>query len=240
MSEQQLPPRPAPPRRVGDVVQRWLAWFGVARLVLAAISVLVVSTGMFWLVRAEPPPAEAGLPMATSPASDVVSDAAVPTTTPTPASTAADEAPHPLVVHVAGAVRSPGVYELDAAARVDDAVHAAGGPVGDADLDGLNLAAPLVDGQRVYVPVDGEIDPSSVPAGVPTSGPDGAAASGPLDLNSATASELESLPGVGPATAAAIVEDRERNGPFATVDELDRVPGIGPAKLASLRDLVTV
>jgi competence protein ComEA len=237
MSEPQLPPRPAPPRSFTDVVRRWLAWVGLARLVVAAVSVAVVSAGLLWLVRSEPPPVEASLPMVS---------ASVPAATlPDPATTVAGpgdpvSGAAGVVVHVAGAVRRTGVYELDVGARVDDAVHAAGGPVGDADLDGLNLAAPLVDGQRVYVPLAGEVDPAAVPSGDPAGAADGAAPTGPVDLNTATVEQLESLPGVGPATAAAIVDDRARNGPYASVDDLDRVAGIGPAKLAALRDLVTV
>jgi competence protein ComEA len=239
MSEPQLPPRPAPPQRLGDVARRWIAWFGLGRLILAAVSVVTVSVGLFWLVRTEPPPVEASLPMAATPAPSV--------TLPVPGQAATVEGPTDVasdaprvIVHVAGAVRAPGVYELDDGARVDDAVRTAGGPVGEADLDGLNLAAPVVDGQRVYVPVVGEVDPASVPSGMPVDGTDGTASSGPVDLNTATVEELESLPGVGPATAAAIVDDRDRNGPFASVDDLDRVSGIGPAKLAALRDLVAV
>ena len=237
MSEPQLPPRPAPPQRPFDVVQRWLAWVGLGRLVLAAVSVGVVSAGLFWLVRTEPPPVEASLPMtaATPPATTLPP--------PEPPGLPADTdiaATTRLIVHVAGAVVSPGVHELDAGARVLDAVRAAGGPDGDADLDGLNLASPLVDGQRVYVPVAGEVDPASVPSGAAAGASEPVGPTGPLDLNTATAELLESLPGVGPATAAAIVDDRDRNGPFASVDDLDRVPGIGPAKLAALRDLVTV
>ena len=108
-----------------------------------------------------------------------------------------------------------------------DAVTVAGGPIADADLDGLNLAAPLADGQRVYVPHAGEVDPAAVPSGGPAapaeSGDD--VHRGPVNVNTATADELEALPGVGPATAAAIVDDRTRNGPFVSVDDLERVPG---------------
>ena len=242
MSEARVPPRPGPPQRFGDLVRRWLAWVGVARLVLAMVSVAVVVAGLYWLVRTEPPPVEASLPMASVPTPTATMSPPPPdhaaTTVPQPAP--ASEDPMRAIVHVAGAVARPGVYELDEWARVDDAVRAAGGPTSDADLDGLNLAAPIVDGQRVYVPVDGEIDPATVPSGAIATPADAGGASGPVDLNTATVEQLESLPGIGPATAAAIVDDRDRNGPFASVEDLDRVPGIGPAKLGALRDLVSV
>jgi competence protein ComEA len=227
-----LPPRPDPPRHLVDTLRAWLAWFGPARLIASALAVAVVVAGGAWLVRAPAPAPEAGLPVAT---------AAEPTITlPPPGSTAVDStSPATVIVHVAGAVRRPGVHELATWARVHTAIDAAGGATPDADLDGLNLASPLADGQRIYVPVAGEVDPASVPtwvpgADVPVTDP------GPLDLNRAGAADFEALPGVGPATAAAIIDDRARNGPFASVDDLDRVPGIGPAKLAALRDLVTV
>ena len=240
----EIPPRPQPPRRVSDTLQGWFAWFGLARLLLSAVCVLAVVAGVAWLVRTPPPPTEAALP--TTRGAAPASTLPVPSTVaPTVPESTSEPASPSLLVHVAGAVRSTGVYELDAAARVHDAIDAAGGPSADADLDGLNLAATVVDGQRVYVPVAGEVDPASVPTG---GGDDTAAGStaapagppAPVDLNAASAAELETLPGVGPATAAAIVDDRERHGPFASVDELERVPGIGPAKLAAVADLVTV
>lgn len=234
MSEPQLPPRPEPRVGPAEHVQRWLAWLGMPRLVLTAVSVLVVSAGLYWLVRTEPPPVEASLPVTAASAPDVTLPPPVPENTPLETTE--------VFVHVAGAVVVPGVHQLDSGARVVDAVRAAGGPAVDADLDGLNLATPLVDGQRVYVPVVGEVDPATVPTGaVPADGPAGASAatSDPIDVNTATAAQLETLPGVGPATAAAIIDDRERNGPFASVDDLERVTGIGPAKLAAIRDLVT-
>lgn len=238
MSEPQLPPRPSPPRRPDETLRAWLAWFGLGRLVLTAVAVLVVVGGVAWLVRAAPLPTEATLPLA-APAT-ITSPAA--TTVPTAAETddaAGAGAPADVTVHVAGAVADPGVHVLPAGARVVDAVDRAGGATPTAELDGLNLAAPVVDGQRIYVPEAGEVDPASVAAGPPPV--EGSVApSGPIDVNRATAAELEGLPGVGPATAAAIVDDRERNGPFAAVDDLDRVPGIGPAKLDAIRDLVTV
>jgi competence protein ComEA len=134
------------------------------------------------------------------------------------------------VVHVAGAVRRPGVYTVPEGARVQAAVRRAGGPTADADLTLLNLAAPLQDGQQVVVPA--RIAPGAAVAGpaVPSSGP--------VSLSSATAEQLEALDGIGPALAARIVEWRTAHGGFASVDQLGEVAGIGPGRLASLRDQV--
>jgi competence protein ComEA len=126
------------------------------------------------------------------------------------------------------------VYELAPGARVQAAVEAAGGPVPGADPGALNLAAPVGDGQRVYIPMVGELVPLA------TGSPAVTVAPGPVDLNRASAAELDGLPGIGPATAAAIVEHREQNGPFASIEDLEAVRGIGPAKLDALRDLVRV
>ena len=142
-----------------------------------------------------------------------------------------------VVVHVAGAVAEPGVYELPSGSRVLVAIDAAGGPLPKAEPSALNLAAPLVDGERIYVPRVGEIVPVAVDD--PSSGA-GVQPSGPVDVNHATVDQLDELPGIGPATAAAIVDHREQNGPFATVDDLEAVRGIGPAKLEAIRDLVSV
>src|SRR5699024_9064595 len=111
---------------------------------------------------------------------------------------------------VAGAVNDPGVHRVDAGSRVDDALRVAGGPLPEADLDRLNLAAPLADGERVWVPVEGETDPPEVIAGSApptdgTSGDDDGEGAAPVNLNTATAAELEELSGVGPATADAII-----------------------------------
>ena len=141
------------------------------------------------------------------------------------------------MVHVAGAVTAPGLVEVPAGARVA-AMRSLPreGSAADADRSALNLAEPLADGVRVLVPRVGEV--SAVP-GV-SGGIARASVGRPVDLNRATADQLEELPGVGPATAAAIAEHRERNGPFATVDDLESVPGIGPAKLDRIRDHVSV
>lgn len=148
-------------------------------------------------------------------------------------------------VHAAGAVVAPGVHRLPAGARVADLVAAAGGLAPDADVDRVNLAALLVDGSRVYVPRRGEVAVPDVPSGSGSGGGSGAGGAttvpkGPVDINRATVDELDTLPGVGPTTAQAIIDHRNRNGPFRSVEDLGKVRGIGPAKLAELRPLVTV
>jgi competence protein ComEA len=143
-------------------------------------------------------------------------------------------------VHVAGAVASPGVYELAPGARVCDAVEAAGGFSADADPDALNLAAELADGVQVRVPVLGE-EVQEASAYAAQGSTDAASSStGLVNVNTATVAELESLSGVGPVTAQAIVDEREANGPFASVDDLTRVRGIGDKKLATLAGQVCV
>jgi len=140
--------------------------------------------------------------------------------------------PSALRVHVAGAVRDPGIVEVMPGAIVADAIEAAGGALPGADLDSLNLAAVIEPGQRLLVPLAGTAAPTE--SGLP------AASTAGLDLNRATAADLEALPGIGPSLASAIIQYREQNGPFHSVDELVNVPGIGPTRLAQLRDLVRV
>ncbi|MCL2424093.1 MAG: ComEA family DNA-binding protein [Micrococcales bacterium] len=148
--------------------------------------------------------------------------------TPSPPAVAAP-VPDVVVVHVVGAVARPGVFTLPGGSRVADAVEAAGGATDEADLAGVNLARALVDGEQLYVPRPGEVLP-----GAPE-GPAGAD-DGLVDLNRASQSELETLPGVGPVIAGRIVAAR----PFASVDSLQQVSGIGPATMTRLRDLVKV
>jgi competence protein ComEA len=149
----------------------------------------------------------------------------------TPASLAS-ATPALLFVHVAGRVRRPGVYEFHPGDRVIDAVQAAGGPRKGADLDALNLAALLTDGEQVLVP-------SRTPGGtVPGGGT--ATTPGLVNVNTASEADLESLPGIGPVLAQRIVDYRTEHGPFASVDGLLDVSGIGPATLDDFRDLVTV
>lgn len=245
--------RPVPPRAPLERVIAWVGWFGIGRLVGAALATLVVVVGGYLLIRMPPPPTEASLPRATT-APIGTAGPVDPPTSETAATGAGGvpggreiEADGPsgddgaavetsVVVHVAGAVATPGVYELAAGARVRDAVIAAGGPTADANWDALNLAAVVADASRVHVPMVGEpVAPTTAPA----TGDANTGAVGPVDVNAADLTLLETLPGVGPAIAAAIVAERERNGPFLGVDDLERVPGIGPAKLAAMRDLVT-
>lgn len=155
-------------------------------------------------------------------------------TAPSPASPSGQ-----VVVHVVGAVAAPGVVRLDAGSRVSDAVAAAGGAAADADLARLNLARVLVDGEQVLVPRPGEtLAPVPGPPAVTGSGAGGSV--GPVDLNSATLAELDTLPGIGPVLAQRILDWRTEHGRFSSVAELGEVSGIGDAVLADLDALVTV
>jgi competence protein ComEA len=152
--------------------------------------------------------------------------------TPTPS-------PSPLVVDVAGKVRHPGVVSLPPGARVIDAIKEAGGVRPGAKTGTLNLARRVVDGEQILVGLNATPAPALPPAG--TSGPPGTAVSGtPLDLNSATAAQLDQLPGVGPVLAQRIVDYRTQHGGFRSVDELRQVSGIGDAKYADVKALVRV
>jgi len=133
-----------------------------------------------------------------------------------------------LVVDVTGAVRRPGVYRLPAGSRVNDAVQRAGGPTGSAELEVVNLAARLADGQQVVVP-------ARLAAGVATAAAS-AGEEGPISLGTATAAQLEEIDGIGPVTAGDIVKFRDEHGGLSSVDQLDQVPGIGPATMAALRE----
>ena len=223
--------RPAPPvtwRDRADVLRTWVTarpWSVLVALVVGAVGVVLAAIVVLRPPAVAAPPAEVLLPRASA------GDGASAGTT----------VPPSVVVHVAGAVLRPGLVRLAGGARVADAVEAAGGLRPDADVDRLNLAAPLLDGQRVWVPVSGQEPPSEVvPEGGagPATGPGGGSAV--VDLNTATAADLEALPGIGPATAQAILDHRGRIGRFRAVDDLLDVRGIGPSKLAALRDRVRV
>ena len=234
-------PRPAPPRSLVERLREWVVWFGPGRLAATALAVIAVAIGGTWLLQGSPSPVESKLPFATHstvPTAATVGTSLVGTTT-TGASS--------VVVYVAGAVAAPGVYTLAPLSRVADAMSAAGGAVATADLNVVNLAATVHDGERIYVPIVGEVVPALVAgvgvAGVEVAGGAGAdptVPAGPVNVNTASAEQLDVLPGVGPTTAAAIVAHREQHGPFQTIDQLGDVHGIGPAKLDALRGLVTV
>lgn len=231
--------------------------WSAGRAAAAATAVLLAVAIGWWLLRPPAGPVEASIPLATGatsasgggagspgPGGAAPAGAAAATST-----TVATE----LVVQAAGAVARPGVFRLPVDARVDDLVREAGGLTAEADADRVNLAAPLADGERVWVPRQGEEQPPDVVAGTgggtaPGSGGPSSAAGGAggsavpevVDLNAATAEQLDTLPGVGPATATAILAYRDENGPFGSVDELLEVRGIGDAKLEQLRPLVRV
>lgn len=154
----------------------------------------------------------------------------------------------PIRVYVTGAVANPAVYELSPHAIIDDAIRAAGGFSSDADTVAVNLAQPAFDGMQITVPVLAEETAEApVVSGEPAGATGGAPVrlgaglfAGLMNVNLATAAELESLPGIGPNIAADIVAYREANGPFATVESLMDVPGIGEAKLAAIRELISI
>jgi competence protein ComEA len=140
-----------------------------------------------------------------------------------------------VVVSVVGTVARPGLVTLPEGARVADAIAAAGGLLPEADATSVNLAAVVSDGEQIAVGVPGAAVVDGAP-GAATAG----SGSGPVDLNAATAADLDALPGIGPVLAQRIVEHRERSGPFRSVEQLDDVPGIGPATYAELAELVAV
>jgi competence protein ComEA len=185
---------------------------------LIVVMVALLGGAGLWYVRALPKP---------------VTIAEAPAGAAGPVGSATPEAP-PLIIDVAGAVEQPGVYEFAEGDRVIDAIERAGGPLPKADLSLLNLAAPLTDGTQVLVPKAGPMVPGgeiTVPGG---------SASGLINVNTASATELEGLSGIGEVLAATIIEYRTQNGPFVSVDDLLDVSGIGPATLDEIRDQVTI
>lgn len=174
-------------------------------------------------------------------------DASDEATTDETAETAADAAAEAdaeettIVVHVDGAVAEPGVYELPSGSRANDAVIAAGGLLDDADTSTINLAATLSDGEKLYIPTEGEeVTVSTTSTSTTTSTSDDSSETELININTATAEELDELPGIGEATAAAIIEDRETNGEFTSIEDIMRVSGIGEAKFANIKDLICV
>ncbi|OHU85182.1 ComEA family DNA-binding protein [Mycobacterium talmoniae] len=210
-------------------------------ITLALIAVVAVLITIFTLVRDRPAPvSSAKLP----PVEMVSSASRTPSAGPAPA-------PQRPVVSVVGLVHTPGLVTLAPGARIADALAAAGGAVAGADTIGLNMARPVADGEQIVV---GSAPPSGQPTALgssvspgttdnPATPSTGSAAGKPgelIDLNAATAQQLDTLPGVGPVTAAAIVAWRDSHGKFTSVDQLGEVDGIGPARLEKLRALVRV
>lgn len=218
-------------QRLTDFIQ----WIGLSRILASAFGVLVMVIGVWWVVRVPPPPPEATIPFASS---TIATDSL---------KTNPELLMANITVYVSGEVVKPGVYVLLATSRIIDALQAAGGPTSAADLVVVNLAAPLVDATQVFIPRIGSTPRATLPrphAGInlPTTGTSGDAtsATGIVDINSATLSDLDALPGVGPSTAQAIIDYRIANGPYASVDDLLNVRGIGPSKLAAMRARVRV
>jgi competence protein ComEA len=236
------PPRPAPgvPLR-----ERWAAWRREPRLVTAGLVLVALAAGAWWVRLSVSDPSGATATPDRQPTTQVTARSATTVSAPLSVTTVAV-----FVVDVVGAVRHAGVVSLPGTARVIDAVTAAGGALANADLDRINLAAHLVDGMRIAVPRRGVASdpagPTADPGGVAGAGGAGDAAGGaptpaaPLDLNTATEAQLETLPGIGPSLAHAIAQEREREGGFHSVDDLRRVRGIGDVRFAQLRPLVTV
>lgn len=221
--------RPEPPADEESLWSRLTAWVkfvGPAKVAASAIGIVIAGVIGWMLVRPSTPGAETTLGTLAPPA--VVDSGATVDETSTPGTR--------VLVHVAGAVRTPGVYEVALGARVVDAVTAAGGALPRAATSAINLAAPVSDGERIYLPAIGEvIDPVAASSG---SGGGEATGRALVNVNSATADELDSLPGIGPSTAAAIIARRDEIGRFVGYDDLLTVPGVGPAKVDALRGLI--
>ena len=224
-------------------ISYWIAFVGIARLFFGVLLSAIAAISMWLLVRPSAPLVESVAPHASG-----VGIVAPLSTLPTPLT---------VRIHVAGAVVHPGVYSVSSSSRVVDAVTAAGGATSRADLERINLAQTIIDTEQVFVPfrtshttkvtVAPRLRPSrtTVPVSVPTipgaiPSATTSATTSLINLNSATSDQLDTLPGVGPSTAKAIISYRSRKGPFGKVEDLLNVPGIGPAKVAALRDQVTV
>ena len=226
-------------------VTYWVSFIGVTRLIIGLLATIIASAGIWLLVRPSAPLVESVVPHASG-----VGIVAPLSTLPTPLT---------VRIHVAGAVFRPGVYTVSSSARVVDAVKAAGGATSRADLERINLAQTIVDTEQVFVPfrssrttkitVAPRLRPSrttnpvsvpTFPGALPIVGMPTTTATPLINLNSATSDQLDTLPGVGPSTAKAIISYRNRKGPFGKVEDLLNVPGIGPSKVAAIRDQVTV
>ena len=220
-------------------VQATIKWFGLSRLIGSVLSLIAVALAGWWLLRVPPPPPEDSIPIAST--ATTLSFAVS-----SPQKIELDtklfrELATELTVHIAGAVKTPGVYQLQVGARINDGVVAAGGATAQADLDSVNLAMLLSEGEQIYIPKRND-KPHIIAQPRFTSSSNlnssNSATNNELqisiNINTATAIELERLAGVGPSTAKAIIEFRQKNGGFKTVEDLLNVRGIGPAKLSEI------
>ena len=209
-------------------VRHWVAFIGLRRLI-GSVAGVSVAVGLGWFVlKPSPTPIEFSLPS--------ISSSVMPLTN------------SEIHVHVVGAVKRPGVYSMPALSRVVDAVHAAGGSLPTANLEGINLAQTLMDAEQVFIPLRRAVMPRATvaprhrprPRVTSTTISQGMQESKVVNINTATATQLETLTGVGPATARAIISYRTSKGVFTKVEDLLNVPGIGPAKLAAMRNEISV
>ena len=240
-------------KRLEEKCSHFLKWYGPARAFATAGSVAVVCVGAWWLLRAPAPPLENSIPLVSIASASDSSSSSVVGAIPSTTLVGVRE----VVVHVAGAVNTPGVYRLKPTARVIDAVNAAGGVTASADTAAVNLALPLLDAEQVYIPTRSSKKPhttvavqrklpttpsapSSTVAAAIVGATESSVKSALVNINTATALELEALPSVGPSTAKAIVSYRTKNGPFGKAEDLLKVPGIGDGKLAAMKPFVAL
>ena len=224
-------------------VQATIKWFGLSRLIGSVLSLIAVALAGWWLLRVPPPPPEDSIPIAST---ATTLSFAVSSPQATELDTELDtklfrELATELTVHIAGAVKTPGVYQLHVGARINDGVVAAGGATAQADLDSVNLAMLLSEGEQIYIPKRNDKPHIIVQPRFTSSSNLNSSNSATnnelqisININTATAIELEQLAGVGPSTAKAIIEFRQKNGGFKTVEDLLNVRGIGPAKLSEI------
>ncbi len=209
-------------------LQTTIKWFGLSRLIGSFLSLIAVALAGWWLLRVPPPPPEDSIPIASTVTTLSLTTISPPTTSPF----------SKITVHIAGAVKTPGVYQFHIGARINDGVVAAGGATAQADLNSVNLAMLLSEGEQIYIPKRNEKPHIVVQPRFTNPTGSNIATDKPLqisiNINTATAIELEQLAGVGPSTAKAIIEFREKNGAFKTVEDVLNVRGIGPAKLSEI------
>ena len=228
-------------------VQATIKWFGFSRLIGSVLSLIAVALAGWWLLRVPPPPPEDSIPIASTATTlsyavslpqKIELDKELDTELDTKL---VRELATELTVHIAGAVKTPGVYQLQVGARINDGVVAAGGATAQADLDSVNLAMLLSEGEQIYIPKRNDKPHIIVQPRFTSSSNLNSSNSATnnelqisININTATAIELEQLAGVGPSTAKAIIEFRQKNGGFKTVEDLLNVRGIGPAKLSEI------